>query len=209
MRNTTTSRRIPALFALSVLIALAAMLSLSGNAAAQTVDYDSDNDGYIDITTHQQLNAVRHDVDANGDPTSGGATAYGNAFPNRVTSASGRMGCPSGNCTGYELMNNISLSSYSNWTPIGNDAHSNNRYSGDFKGNGYAISNLTINRTGSTDTGLFGAAHTSARIESLGVTNASVTSSEDYTGILVGSTYAKSSPVTPQDRSPAQKFSAD
>ena len=191
MRNTTTSRRIPALFALSVLIALAAMLSLSGNAAAQTVDYDSDNDGYIDITTHQQLNAVRHDVDANGDPTSGGATAYGNAFPNRVTSASGRMGCPSGNCTGYELMNDISLSSYSNWTPIGNDAHSNNRYSGDFKGNGYAISNLTINRTGSTDTGLFGAAHTSARIESLGVTNASVTSSEDYTGILVGSTYGE------------------
>ena len=191
MRNTTTSRRIPALFALSVLIALAALLSLSGNAAAQTVDYDSDNDGYIDITTHQQLNAVRHDVDANGDPTSGGATAYGNAFPNRVTSASGRMGCPSGNCTGYELMNNISLSSYSNWTPIGNDAHSNNRYSGDFKGNGYAISNLTINRTGSTDTGLFGAAHTSARIESLGVTNASVTSNEDYTGILVGSTYGE------------------
>ena len=191
MRNTTTSRRLPALFALSVLIALAAMLSLSGDAAAQTVDYDSDNDGYIDITTHQQLNAVRHDVDANGDPTSGGATAYGNAFPNRVTSASGRMGCPSGNCTGYELMNNISLSSYSNWTPIGNDAHSNNRYSGDFKGNGYAISNLTINRTGSTDTGLFGSAHTSARIESLGVTNASVTSSEDYTGILVGSTYGE------------------
>ncbi len=191
MRNTTTSRRIPALLALSILIALAALLSLSGDAAAQTVDYDSDNDGYIDITTHQQLNAVRHDVDANGDPTSGGATAYGNAFPNRVTSASGRMGCPSGNCTGYELMNNISLSSYSNWTPIGNDAHSNNRYSGDFKGNGYAISNLTINRTGSTDTGLFGAAHTSARIESLGVTNASVTSSEDYTGILVGSTYGE------------------
>ena len=191
MRNTTTSRRLPALFALSVLIALAAMLSLSGDAAAQTVDYDSDNDGYIDITTHQQLNAVRHDVDANGDPTSGGATAYGNAFPNRVTSASGRMGCPSGNCTGYELMNNISLSSYSNWTPIGNDVISNNRYSGDFKGNGYAISNLTINRTGSTDTGLFGSAHTSARIESLGVTNASVTSNQDYTGILVGSTYGE------------------
>ena len=191
MRNTTTSRRIPALFALSILIALAALLSLSGDAAAQTVDYDSDNDGYIDITTHQQLNAVRHDVDANGDPTSGGATAYGNAFPNRVTSASGRMGCPSGNCAGYELMNNISLSSYSNWTLIGNDAHSNNRYSGDFKGNGYAISNLTINRTGSTDTGLFGATHTSARIESLGVTNASVTSNQDYTGILVGSTYGE------------------
>ena len=191
MRNTTTSRRIPALFALSILIALAALLSLSGNAAAQTVDYDSDNDGYIDITTHQQLNAVRHDVDANGDPTSGGASAYATAFPNRVTTSSGRMGCPSGNCTGYELMNNISLSSYSNWTPIGNDAHSNNRYSGDFKGNGYAISNLTINRTGSTDTGLFGAAHTSARIESLGVTNASVTSNEDYTGILVGSTYGE------------------
>ena len=190
MRNTTTSRRIPALFALSVLIALAALLSLSGNAAAQTVDYDSDNDGYIDITTHQQLNAVRHDVDANGDPTSGGATAYGNAFPNRVTSASGRMGCPSGNCTGYELMNDINLNSYSNWTAIGAQTPSTARYSGDFKGNGYVVRNLTLNSSAQHQ-GLFGYAAASARIESLGVINANVTGTNDRVGILIGTNWGE------------------
>ena len=190
MRNTTTSRRIPALFALSILIALAALLSISGDAAAQTVDYDSDNDGYIDITTHQQLNAVRHDVDANGDPTSGGATAYGNAFPNRVTSASGRMGCPSGNCTGYELMNDINLNSYSNWTAIGAQTPSTARYSGDFKGNGYVVRNLTLNSSAQHQ-GLFGYAAASARIESLGVINANVTATNERVGILIGTNWGE------------------
>ena len=191
MRNATTSRRIPALFALSILIALAALLSLSGDAAAQTVDYDSDNDGYIDITTHQQLNAVRHDVDANGDPTSGaGATAYGNAFPNRVTSASGRMGCPSGNCTGYELMNDINLNSYSNWTPLGAQTPSTARYSGDFKGNGYVVRNMTINSSAQHQ-GLFGYVHANARIESLGVINANVTGTNGEVGILIGANWGE------------------
>ena len=190
MRNTTTSRRIPALFALSVLIALAALLSLSGDAAAQTVDYDSDNDGYIDITTHQQLNAVRHDVDANGDPTSGGASTYATAFPNRVTSSSGRMGCPSGNCTGYELMNDINLNSYSNWTPIGTFTPSTARYSGDFKGNGYVVRNLTLNSSAQHQ-GLFGYAAASARIESLGVINANVTATNERVGILIGTNWGE------------------
>ena len=68
--------------------------------AQSTVDYDDDDDGLIDVRTLAQLNAIRHDLDGNGDPASGGATAYGTAFPNRVTSAGGRMGCPSGNCAG-------------------------------------------------------------------------------------------------------------
>ena len=71
--------------------------------AQTTVDYDDDDDGLIDVRTLAQLNAIRHDLDGNGAPASGGATAYGTAFPNRVTSAGGRMGCPSGNCAGYEL----------------------------------------------------------------------------------------------------------
>ena len=190
MRNTTTSRRIPALFALSVLIALATLLSLSGDAAAQTVDYDSDNDGYIDITTHQQLNAVRHDVDANGDPTSGGASAYASAFPNRVTSSSGRMGCPSGNCTGYELMNDINLNSYSNWTPLGNNTSSSHRFQGDFKGNGYVVRNMTLNSSAAYQ-GLFGYVANTARIESLGVINANVTGTNGEVGILIGSNWGE------------------
>ena len=182
------------LFALSVLIALTALLSLSATASAQsTVDYDMDNDGYIDVKTHAQLNAIRHDLDGNGDATHADYVA---AFPNRVTTSSGRMGCPSGTCTGYELMNNIDLDTdgdgnigtdsgdtYYNggngWQPIGSDSV---RYTANFKGNGYTINNLFISRN-ALDQALFGAA--TGRIETLGVTNANVTG-QSIASILVG-----------------------
>ena len=181
------TRRASTLFAISVLIALAILLSFSATASAQsTTDYDSDNDGYIDVKTHQQLNAIRYDLDGNGDATHADYVA---AFPNRVTTSSGRMGCPSGTCTGYELMNNIDLDTdgdgnigtdtgdaYYNggngWQPIGTDISASARFQANFKGNGYTINNLFINRN-ALDQGLFGSA--TGRIETLGVTNANVT----------------------------------
>ena len=155
-----------------------------------------DNDGYIDVANHAQLNAIRYDLDGNGDPTSSGATAYGVAFPNRVTTSSGRMGCPSGTCTGYELTANINLdtdgdgsadsddtywNSGAGWLPIGTDA---SRYTGDFKGNGNTINNLFINRS-TSHIGLFGSIGSASRFETLGITNANV-SGTNYTGILAG-----------------------
>ena len=194
------------MLALSVLIALATLLSLSATASAQTptVDYDSDNDGYIDVANHAQLNAIRYDLDGNGDPTSAGATAYGTAFPNRVTTSSGRMGCPSGTCTGYELTASLDFDSDSDgdvdandhsgnywdsgkgWQPIGSSFA--NRYTSNFKGNGHTINNLFINRTSSSDDfiGLFGYTGSGARIETVGVTNANITG-DQFVGILVGS----------------------
>ena len=178
------------------MLALAALLSLSATAAAQsTVDYDMDNDGYIDVKTHAQLNAIRHDLDGNGDATHADYVA---AFPNRVTTSSGRMGCPSGTCTGYELMNDIDLDTdgdgnigtdsgdaYYNggagWQPIGADVSASSRFRANFKGNGYTINNLFINRN-ALDQGLFGSA--TGRIETLGVTNANVTGSS-IAGILL------------------------
>ena len=190
-----TSRRIPALFALAILIALAALLSLSDTTAAQSsVDYDTDDDNLIEISTHAQLNAIRHDLNGNGDATHADYVA---AFPNRVTTSSGRMGCPSGTCRGYELTANISLDDGDNtpdsvdpywnggagWLPIGDF---NISYSGAFKGNGYTIDRLFINRsTTNTPGGLFGSISTNSRIESLGITNANVTLTQ-YNGILVG-----------------------
>ena len=188
-----TSRRIPALFALAILIAFAALLSLSDTTAAQSnVDYDTDNDNLIEISGHAQLNVIRYDLDGNGSPISSGATAYNAAFSNAVSG----MGCP-GTCRGYELTANISLDDGDNtpdsgdpywnggagWLPIGNFDFS---YSGAFKGNGYTIDRLFINRsTTSTPGGLFGATGSAARIESLGMTNANVTLTQ-YNGILVG-----------------------
>ena len=57
------------------------------------LDYDTDDDGLIEIRTPAQLDAVRHDLDGDGDPA--GASAYARAFPG----ADVGMGCGSG-CTG-------------------------------------------------------------------------------------------------------------
>ena len=203
--RTTTTRRIPALIVLGILLTLAAALSLIGavpNAApaavsaavpAQaSVDYDTDNDNLIEIAGHAQLNVVRHDLDGNGSPASAGATAYATAFPN----AASNMGCAS-TCIGYELTANIDLDtdgdgsadsgdaywdSGNGWAPIGT---SGGNYTGDFKGNGYTIDNLFISRSTTDRVGLFGEIGSGSRIETLGVINANVTGKR-ITGILAG-----------------------
>ena len=84
------------------------------------VDYDADNDGLIDIDSLARLNAIRYDLDGNGQHDGGaGDTAYNAVFANRDRSAAGLMGCPLGDhdddemtpeqahCTGYELMNDL------------------------------------------------------------------------------------------------------
>ncbi len=192
------------------MLTLIALLSLSASAAAQsTTDYDSDDDGYIDVKTHQQLNAIRYDVDGNGAQDSVGATdwaKYTAAFSNPATG----MGCKlidhdsnsqtadQPTCVGYELMNDIDLdtdgdgnigtdsgdayyNSGEGWQPIG---PSSAQYAANFKGNGNIINNLFINRS-SSDQGLFGFTLTSSRIETLGVTNANVTGG-NFTAILAG-----------------------
>ena len=209
MKTTTSAtRRIPALIVLGILLILAATLSLIGavpNAApaavsaavpAQaTVDYDSDNDNLIEIAGHAQLNVIRHDLDGNGSPTSGGATAYSTAFPN----AASNMGCAS-TCIGYELTANIDLdtdgdgspdsgdayyNSGSGWVPIGGFPVSE-RYTAVFNGNGHTITNLYIARaTNTLPTGLFTFVGAGARIESLGITVATV-AGNNYVGALAG-----------------------
>lgn len=53
----------------------------------------------------------------------------------------------------YKLLNDIDLSAYSNWTPIGNEI---NYFSGSFNGNGHIISNLNITTNSFYQAGLFG-----------------------------------------------------
>ena len=169
----------------------------------QGIDYDGDGDGLIDIETLAQLHAIRWDLNGDGavdaSATSSDTTAYNAAFPNRDTTSNVRMGCPSGTCTGYELLNNLDFdengddqitsadATYWNngdgWRPIGTNAA---RYTADFKrANGYTIDNLTINRPAVVEVGLFGNADTASRIESVGITNASVAGGE-YAAALVG-----------------------
>ena len=182
------------------MLTLAALLSLTATAAAQTpaVDYDTNDDGYISVANLAQLNAIRHDLNGNGARDSVTTTVWANytsAFPNAATG----MGCPATGCVGYELTASLDFDSDSDgdvdandhsgnywnsgagWAPIGD---ATNQYSGDFKGNGNTINNLFINRT-TLYNGLFGVTAADSRIETLGVTNANIRGSTS-SGILIG-----------------------
>ena len=180
-----------------------------------TPDYDTNNNGLIDITTLAQLNAIRWDLNGDGDVSSGDAANYLLAFPGRDTSATGRMGCQltdhdddtstpnQATCTGYELMNDLDFdenddgqitaadadywNSGAGWNPI-------STFTATFQGNGHTIANLFINRSGTDNIGLFGRISGSARIETLGLTAAEVTG-KDNVGILVGDTDANTTIV--------------
>ena len=182
-------------------------------AQGRPFDYDADNDGLIDITTLAQLDAIRHDLNGDGNPAgAAGIAAFRKAFPHRVRSVAGRMGCqptdhdsmPStpdqATCTGYELLNDLDFDTnrdgsvgsgdeYSNWTPIGG---LNAPYTGTLQGNGHIINNLRCIHYGGRYIGLFGALGTrgnnvpqKGRIDALGVTNANVLGWQGV-GVLVG-----------------------
>lgn len=68
----------------------------------------------------------------------------------------------------YILMNDIDLSSWGNWTPIGNEENS---FSGIFDGNGYLIKNMNINFSNSNYVGLFYSMGSGASIKNVGMSN--------------------------------------
>ena len=90
----------------------------------------------------------------------------------------------------YKLGNNINLSNYSDWTPIGNA--DDKMFTGTFDGGGYTISNLTINKTsnGSIVYGLFGYMNSSAAVKNLGLSNINISvravDAKVYVGGLAG-----------------------
>ena len=180
----------------SILLALG--LLVTHPLIAQTpIDYDTNDNGLIEITNLNQLNAIRWDLNGDGDVSSGDAANYLLAFPSRDTNAATRMGCPSGTCTGYELMNDLDFDTdgsgsvdsnddYPNWNPIGDFS---NRYTATFRGNGHIISHLTI--SSATDfalLGLFGRTHESTTITGVGLVDVAITTSGNgvFVGALVG-----------------------
>ena len=91
----------------------------------------------------------------------------------------------------FVLADDIDLASYTSnggWTPIGS---ATNSFEGIFDGNGYTISNLYINRSGSNNQGLFGQSGNSAIIKNLALESVDITagsSSGSIVGTLDGST---------------------
>ena len=158
---------------------------------AGTRDYDADNDGFIEVRTLAQLDALRYDLD--GDGLVDGATwmPYYAAF----TMGALGMGCPDG-CTGYELEADLDFDTdgdgavdsdddYWNtgdgWEPIGSEG---TPYAATFNGNGRTVANLFINRPTEDEIGLFGEADR-ILIEDIGVVGADVTG-QDGAGALLG-----------------------
>ena len=202
----------------SAMIALAAAILLipaipvpalgGANAAhAQSpIDYDRDNDGLIEIAYLEQLNAVRWDMDSDGEADEGPGGVYYTdeyiaAFPNSVD----YMGCPSGKCHGYELTRNLDFNnsaSYADkvvnkawisgngWLPIGSTDESledDREFETTFDGNGHTIANLYINRVGDADTGssgLFGYIWGVGEIRRVGLISVNITGREQVGGLI-------------------------
>ena len=125
-------------------------------------DYDSDDDGLIEVVNLLQLDAIRYDLQGAGTPTN--QQLYDTAFPG----ADDGMGCPEAGCTGYELVADLDFDTNGNgrhdsedpfwndgagWLPIGDES---SPFAADFDGGGHTISHLHIDRPQTNDIGLFG-----------------------------------------------------
>ena len=162
--------------------------------ARQPTDYDLDDDGLIEVSNLFQLNAIRWDLDGNGradHPDSD--NFYALAYPSAVRN----MGCPDGDCLGYELMADLDFDTDQNgvidsgdhwwnarkgWQPIGTPSAP---YTGILAGNGHTIVNLHINRTTLSGIGLFGAVGTAGSVTDLHLTR-SLIRGQHWTGSLAG-----------------------
>ncbi len=151
-------------------------------------DYDRDDDNLIEITTLEQLDAVRYDLDGDGKPSTGSQTAYEMAFPDAAVA----MGCASA-CTGYELLNGLDFAATTNtawtsgegWEPIGDGG---NHFTAIFNGNGNTIANLHINRNADSQ-GLFGVIGGNGTVTNVGVTGSVTSDGYIYAGGLAGRSY--------------------
>ena len=195
-------------------VATALLLFATANpvGAQSTNDYDSDNDGLIEVTNLAKLNAIRWDLNGNGNVAAGDLVNYRAAFPSPVA----KMGCkPTDHdgdpttadqpvCIGYELTNDLTFDenmdnaidsgdatywdSGAGWEPLvslDTDGTVLGAYTATFDGNSNIIDYLFINRNALNYVGLFGQLDNPGRIRNLTLTHVNVTG-EDYVGALVG-----------------------
>ena len=186
---------IPLFLAVAALLITAAASYSIASSRSGNGKYDVDGDGLIEVSNLEQLNAIRYDLNGDGQADAdSGKDAYAAAFP-----VSGSETVCNRSCNGYELARsldfdgprsyasntvNLKWTSGDGWLPIGNE---NNRLGANFNGNGHTISNLYINRTTQFNNpgavGLFG--YSGGQITNVGVVDIDVTGLE-FVGGLVG-----------------------
>ena len=147
-------------------------------------DVDKDDDGLIEISDLESLNAIRYQLD-------------GSSYQASADTPKIKIGCVAGGCKGYELTRDLDFledASYTSatnkmmwttgagWRPIGSSLDS---FAAIFEGNGYTISNLMINRPGFIDdAGLFGRIKTRAKIANIGLLNVNTTAKNNVGGLV-------------------------
>ena len=160
------------------------------------VDYDTDDDGLIEIGNLAHLDAVRLDLTGDGFSY---ATAYFEAF---TDGGGGSLACGGLlGCVGYELNADLNFdtdgsgeadagdtywNSGAGWVPIGDSSDSFSSFAAIFEGNGRTITNLFIDSS-ENDIGLFGAtrsgAVSSAVIRNLELVSVQVTGTDNVGGL--------------------------
>ena len=174
---------------------LSAVLTFVVTVAVGSRDYDSDDDGLIDVGNLAQLNAMRYDLNGDG---SADAPADWSEYHMGFVEGSWNMGCPSG-CIGYELTADLDFDTdgdgdvdsgddYWNggagWAPVG-DAF--NSFTATFDGDGHTVSNLLIKLTNSSNAypaAMFGYVRDGV-VRDVGLPDVDVTGGS-YVGGLVG-----------------------
>ena len=162
---------------------------------SSATDYDADDDGLIEVTELEQLDAIRHDLNGDGVPTTDGATAYAAAF----STVGDRQACGGlTGCVGYELADNLDFDTNSNGSAGAGDTYWNSGagwepieaaptpgvisdFRAIFEGNGHTIANLFIDRD--SDVGLFGRTASSV-IRHVGLIDVEVSGSSDVGGLV-------------------------
>ena len=153
-------------------------------------DYDTDDDGLIEIADAHQLNAIRWDLDGDGTVAARNQATYSAAFPGRLQG----MGCPESGCKGYEIgtgadgeaavvidLDVVPFNTGTGWDPIGPyiSVYEPYGFGAILEGNGNVIDNLFINKTlhNSGNLALFDTINSKGKVRNLGLTNVSVTGS--------------------------------
>ncbi len=150
----------------------------------QLVDYDADDDGLIEVSNLAQLNAIRFDLNGDGQPDQEAfADAYSQAFPSAIAN----MGIPNNApAQGYELTSDLDFDTNHNghaeeadafwnkghgWQSIGLFAHP---FQAVLAGNGHTIHNLfqdqsDASRFAGKPSGLLGALGNRGQVVGLGL----------------------------------------
>lgn len=148
-------------------------------------DMDANDNGLIEITTPEQLMAIRYDTDGDGNPSSNPSLVEYYALPllepyGGFHGSPTATGCPDTGCIGYELANDIDLNQLEPWwkyadsfqiltnVQIG-DTQTPHPWNAIFDGNGYTITGVNFQQPGKNAVGLFGVIGPNGVVRNLGL----------------------------------------